>query len=103
MAAIRKRSLPSGKIAWLVDFKDANGRRRARQFATKRDADAFMIKARAAIATGSYVHETEAVTVLEAARAWLACCADRRDASRRMEKATFQDYSGKVRLHILDL
>ena len=43
MASIRKRTLPSGKTAWLVDFKDANGKRRARQFAAKREADAFLV------------------------------------------------------------
>jgi integrase len=102
MASIRKRVLPSGNTTWLVDFKDANGRRRARQFATKRKADAFIVKARGEVARGTYVHDPESVTVATAAQAWLERCAERRDGRRRMEKATFRDYEGKTRLHILD-
>ena len=92
MASIRKRILHSGKSVWLVDFKDTNSRRRARQFYTKRDADAFMVTARAEVASGTYVHDSDANTVGEAAKAWLAHCALRRESGRRMEKATFQDY-----------
>jgi integrase len=102
MASIRKRTLPSGKSAWLVDFKDANGKRRARQFQTKRDADTFMVTARAEVASGTYVHDSDANTVKEATKAWLAHCVLRRDSGRRMERATFQDYEAKIRLHVLD-
>ena len=100
MASIRKRSLPSGKIAWLVDFKDRNGLRRARQFVTKREADAFLVKARAEVVAGVYVHDT--VTVAEAGQAWLKSCVERCESGRRMERATLRDYESKLRLHILD-
>ena len=102
MATIRKRKMPSGQIAWQVDFKDANNRRRARQFLTKREADSFLVEARAAVASGTYVHDSDAISVEDATRLWLARCAARRDAGQRMEHATFVDYEGKVRLHILD-
>ena len=39
MASIRKRALPSGKTAWQVDYRDNQGKRRHRQFLTKREAD----------------------------------------------------------------
>ena len=100
MASIRKRTLPSGKVAWQVDFKDVNGKRRSRQFQMKREADAFMVKARAEVATGTYVHDADSVTVAEAAAQWLAGCAQRRDVGRRMEKATWVGYECHVRLHI---
>lgn len=74
MASIRKRRLPSGRSAWLVDFVDANGRRRARQFSTKREADAFMVAARAEISRGTYVHDRDAITVHTAAAQWLGRC-----------------------------
>ena len=77
MATIRKRVLPSGRIAWLVDFKDTNGKRRAKQFTTRRGADAFLVKARAQVATGVYVHDADSVTVAEAALQWLNSCARR--------------------------
>jgi len=102
MASIRKRYLPSGKTAWLVDFKDANGKRRARQFARKRDADAFLVRTRAQIAGGLYVHEANQVTVAEVIQQWLGHCAARMAAGRQMERATWQDYEAKSRLHILD-
>ena len=102
MASIRKRLLPSGKITWLVDFKDQNGKRRARQFATKREADAFLVRARGQVVSGVFVHDVDSVTVLEACRRWLDDCANRCEAGRRMERATYQDYEAKVRLHILN-
>ena len=102
MAAIRKRVLPSGRVAWLVDFKDQNGRRRARQFQTKRQADAFMVEARARVAQGQYVHDPDSATVGGAISTWLVYCARRRQAGQRMERATYRDYEGKLRLHVLD-
>jgi integrase len=102
MASIRKRRLPSGRSAWLVDFADANGRRRARQFSTKREADAFMVTARAEVASGTYVHDADAITVAAAATIWLGHCELRCRFNRRMERATLRDYESKLRLHILD-
>jgi integrase len=86
----------------LVDFKDQNGKRRARQFQTKREADHYMVTARAQVSQGLYIHEGETVRVAEAASKWLGHCARRLELGRRMERATFQDYEGKLRLHILD-
>ena len=102
MATIRKRVLPSGKVAWQCDFRDANGKRRSRQFATKREADSFLVKARADIASGTYVHDSESITVLDASQIWLSECVRRKEAGQRMERATLRDYESKVRHHILD-
>ena len=41
MASIRKRTLPSGKAAWQIDFKDVNGKRRSRQFQMRREAGPY--------------------------------------------------------------
>ncbi|AVM75118.1 tyrosine-type recombinase/integrase [Magnetospirillum gryphiswaldense] len=102
MATIRKRTLPSGKDRWQVDFFDQAGKRRAKLFTRKKDADAFLVTARAQVATGTYVHDAESISLGEAAQAWLDHCATRRDTGRRMERATFRDYDDKVRLHIKD-
>ncbi len=51
--SIRKRSWESGgkfHEAWVVDFKDASGKRRLKTFAAKKDADRFAV---VAIAVGS--------------------------------------------------
>ena len=63
MATIRKRLLPSGQTRWQVDFKDAAGRRRAKLFARKKDADRFLTDARARVQAGTYVHDADSVTV----------------------------------------
>ena len=47
MAAIRKRvwttSKGETKTAWLVDYRDQAGKRRAKQFDRKRDAEAWNV------------------------------------------------------------
>ena len=101
MASIRKRRLPTGRIRWQVDFKDGEGKRRAKLFTRKKDADAYLVDARARVAKGSFVHDVDAPTLEAAAYAWLAHCKIRCDTGRRMERATLRDYSEKVRLHIL--
>ena len=102
MASIRKRTLPSGEVRWMVDFKDANGKRRAKMFEKKRDADGFLVTARAQVAEGTFVHSRDSVTVKQAAEHWIEQCRVRRDAGQRMEAATYKNYETVVRLHILD-
>ncbi|MBF0562326.1 MAG: hypothetical protein HQL37_09950 [Alphaproteobacteria bacterium] len=102
MASIRKRTLPSGEVRWMVDFKDANGKRRAKMFERKKEADAFMITARAQVAEGTFVHSRDSVTVAKAAESWLEQCRVRRDAGQRMEVCTYDNYETKVRVHILN-
>src|SRR5215207_5828715 len=50
MASIRKRMLLSGKVAWQCDYVDAGGKRRHRQFETKREADSFLTRAKSEVA-----------------------------------------------------
>src|SRR6202011_2710368 len=71
MASLRKRILPSGEIRWLVDYRDSAGKRRAKQFETKRDADAYMVRARAEVAAGTHVADSQSVTLGEAADLWV--------------------------------
>ncbi len=102
MATIRKRQLPSGQTRWQVDFTDHTGKRRAKQFERRKDADVFLVKARAQVQAGNYIHDAVSQTLSEAAEQWLDHCRARRDAGRRMERATCRDYEDKVRLHIKD-
>lgn len=96
MASIRKRELPSGKSVWQVDYRDGAGARRHRQFPTKREADSFMVRARAEVAAGTHVADSASATVAEAAEAWLRSC-ERADR----EKSTLRYYRQHVDLHIL--
>jgi integrase len=98
MASIRKRALPSGEIRWLVDYRDRAGKRRAKMFETKRDADAYMVKARAEVAAGTHVPESQSVTVSEAADLWV-----RRGESDGLEATTVRQRRQHADLHIKPL
>ena len=95
MASVRKRKLPSGEIRWLLDYKDLAGKRRARQFATKREAVDFETRTRADLQGGVHVADAASVTVAEAAELWLARC-----ESEGLELSTIIQYKGHVRNHI---
>ena len=95
MASIRKRALPSGKTAWQVDYRDNQGKRRHRQFLTKREADSFLVRARAEIADGVHTPDSTSITVFDAACLWLARC--ERDG---LEVTTIRQYRAHVDLHI---
>ena len=96
MAKVRKRTLPSGKVAWLADYVDGSGKRRAKQFDRRRDADDFLVKARRDVQLGVHVADSQSITVKEAAVLWLARCAD-----RKLERSTRDAYRQHVDLHIL--
>jgi integrase len=102
LATIKKRILPSGLIRWQVDFADAGGKRRAKLFERRREADQFLVKVRPQVLAGTYIHDSVSITVGEAADAWLVHCRVRRDARRRMERTTYVGYEGYVRCHIKD-
>ncbi len=96
MATIRKRTRLDGQTAWQVDYRDGAGTRRHRQFRTKRDADAFLVKARAEVAAGTHTPDGASLTVREAADLWLA-----RGERDGLERTTLFGYRQHVTLHIL--
>ena len=98
MASLRKRILPSGEVRWLVDYRDSVGTRRAKQFETKRDADAYMVRARAQVAAGTHVPDSQSVTLGEAADLWVEN--GERD---RLEATTVRQRRQHVDLHIKPL
>jgi integrase len=94
--SVRKRTLPGGGTAWLVDYRDSTGVRRARQFRTKREADAFNVQARSELAAGTHTADSASITVREAGDLWIGRC--ERD---RLEAGTLLDYRQHLKLHIL--
>jgi hypothetical protein len=75
MATVRKRILPrTGDVRWQVDYKDQSGKRRAKQFATKREADAYETKVRGEVAAGVHVADSTSATVAEAVQIWVDTC-----------------------------
>lgn len=95
MATIRKRALPSGKTVWQCDYRDGAGNRRSRQFQKKRDADAFLVQARAEVAQGIHTPDSVSITVEQAGALWLA-----RGEAEGLEASTLAMYGQHVRLHI---
>jgi integrase len=96
--SIRKRPLLDGRTVWQVDYRDGNGRRRHRQFPTRREADAFLVRARADVAAGTHTPESVSITVNAAADLWLARCED-----NGLERTTLLAYRQHVVLHIAPL
>ena len=98
MASIRKRTLPSGEVRWLVDYRDRGGVRRAKQFETKAAAVSYETKVRAAIAAGTRVPDSQSVTVSTAADLWVT--AGERDG---LEQTTVRQRRQHADLHIKPL
>ena len=98
MASIRKRVLPSGKTSWQADYRDSKGARRSRQFATRRDADAFLLKARTEVSQGKHTPDSTSITVSQAADLWL-----RKSQADGLQFSTVKSYSEIVNLHIVPL
>lgn len=98
MASVRKRTLPSGKTAWQVDYTDAAGKRRSKQFRTKREADAHETKVRAEVSQGIHVADSASVTVAHAAELWIK--AGQTDG---LEASTTKQREEHARLHIIPL
>ncbi len=93
--ALRKRTLPSGKNAWLAEYRDGEGKRRFKQFTRKKDADDFLLTVRGEVRHGTHVAESESVTVQKAGELWLSAV----DA-RGLERSTANQYAQHVNLHI---
>jgi integrase len=88
MATVRLRILPkSGKKVWQADFRDGAGKRRARQFDKKSDADAFLLTARIQVREGVHIPDSESSTVAVAANRWLTQC-----ELEGLEESTTREY-----------
>lgn len=102
--SIRKRVWTTAggdtKTAWLVDFTDQNGKRKARQFATKKEAITFETDARADVRDRKYVHAHDNPTVERVKKDWFDYL-DSRQKAGEMEAATVEDYKSKLNLHVL--
>jgi integrase len=101
--SIRKREwvTPNGKnrSAYVVDYFDAKGVRRNKQFRTKREAEDWAAETRVELKQGTHVADGASVTVAEAAKLWIADC-EARDDDERLEESTLQQYRQHVDLHI---
>ncbi len=99
MTSIRKRSwiTPTGeaKTAWLVDYRDQFGKRRAKQFARKKEAEEYADRARNEVRQGTHTHDRDSITVAIAADLWIAAA-----EAERLERSTTKRYRELADLHI---
>ena len=102
MPAIRRRNWTdaSGEArqAWLVDYRDAAGTRRAKQFSRKKDAEAWSTQAAWQVSQGTHTPDSVSITFKKAAEQWVE--RGRRDG---LEPTTIAAYDQHVRLHLVPL
>ncbi|OHD00877.1 MAG: integrase [Sphingopyxis sp. RIFCSPHIGHO2_01_FULL_65_24] len=102
MASIRKRTWTAvdgtEKTAWLVDYRDGAGARRAKTFDRKKDADAWLTNAAWEVSKGLHVADSQSVTVKDAADLWVKAA----EANDR-ERGTIEQYKALRDLHIVPL
>jgi hypothetical protein len=106
MTAIRKRTWisPKGenKTAWLVDYRDQSGKRRAKQFSRKKDAEEYSDRARSEVRQGTHTHDRDSITVSIAADLWIAASeAERLERSTTRKGRTVRNYLATEELPIL--
>ena len=99
MASVRKRKWISASgtamVAWLVDYRDGQGKRRAKQFDRKKDADKFASVSDHEVRHGVHTADSQSITVGRAGELWLA-----RGKREGLEQSTLNAYGQHVRLHI---
>lgn len=100
MATIKKRSwiTRSGepREAWLLRYTDGSGKRRAKQFQKKGDAEAYRIKSGWEVSQGIHTADAASVTVEQAFKLWL-----QRARAEKLERSTIKSYDEIGRLHIV--
>jgi integrase len=98
--SVRKRTWKTAageeRQAWICDYTGQSGKRHVKTFARKKDADAFIAKAKVEVREGVHTADSDSVTVAEAANLWLTT-----GAARGLERSTLAAYEQHARLHII--
>jgi len=99
MGTVRKREWisPAGSkmSAWVADYSDQSGKRRAKQFRTKREALEYLDQAKNEVRFGVHTHQRDSISVADAADMWVAAV----EAEGR-ERSTTTRYRQLARLYI---
>jgi integrase len=95
MATVRKRKLPSGLIRWQASYVDGAGKRRAKLFDRKADAEGWLTETRHDLVRGLHTPGSVSPTVREAGALWIK---HRRD--KLLEAMTIKGYEEHCELHI---
>lgn len=100
MASVRKRTLRTGKHAFICTWVDATGKRHARQFPRWREAEALRKEIERQLAAGTFRQDADKKTVRSACDAFLAHAEGRKERGERMTRHTLAGYRGHVEKHI---
>jgi hypothetical protein len=98
--SIRKRKWTTNKgvekEAWVVDYTDAQGVRRLKTFARKKEADTFAATSSVQVREGAHVADSATCTVQAAGAMWL-------ESGRQagLERTTLDQYRQHLDLHIV--
>ena len=99
MAKVKKRTWTTKagtkKTAWAADYFDGAGKRRLKTFATKKEADAWLVGARGEIAQGTHTPARASVTVAQAGEQWIA-----QGETDALERSTLRQYRQHLDYHI---
>lgn len=99
--SVRKRTWVTSrgvtKEAWIVDYTDQGGNRRGKNFARKKDADAFAATTTVEVRDGVHVADSASPTVKEAGALWLTTA---EAANPPLERTSLDQYRQHLRLHI---
>lgn len=100
--SVRKRtwltSKGISKTAWLVDYVDGQGKRRAKTFTHKKAADAFHASAAVEVRDGVHVPDRASITVAAAGKLWMQA-----GEAGGLERSTMDQRRQHLDLHILPL
>jgi integrase len=96
--SVRKRKWTTAdgvvKEAWLVDYVDQHGKRHAKTFSRKKEADAFASTTHVEVRGNIHVADSDTITVAEAGKLWLTRAQD------ELERGTHVQYRQHLDLHI---
>lgn len=97
--SVRKRKWTTSKgvvrEAWLVDYVDQHGKRHAKTFDKKKDADAYASATHVEVRGNIHVADSDTITVEEAGKLWV------KRATDELERGTADQYSQHLQLHII--
>lgn len=95
--SIRKRK-DASRRPWQVDYRDGAGKRRSKQFATKKEADAFAATATVEVREGLHVADRASVRFVDAAANWIES-----GEAAGLEISTIVQYQQHLRLHVVPI
>lgn len=102
MPSIRKRSWTDARgearQAWQVDYRDAAGKRRSKQFSRKKEAEVWSTQAAWQVCQGVHTPDSKSITVAAAADLWIA-----KAKAEGRERSTVKQYRELARLHVVPL